>query len=78
MTPNNRRGPDDMEIDALTKKGKGYRGKGKNKKPMDRRRLAWCADVLAAWPKIAGSRKRTRTVYPTTRAGKAKAKERTV
>ena len=30
VTPNNRRGPDDMEIDALTKKGKG-KSKGKSK-----------------------------------------------
>ena len=31
VTPNNRRGPDDMEIDAFTKKGKGKgKGKGKN------------------------------------------------
>ena len=29
VTPNYRRGPGDMEIDALTKKGKGYKGKGK-------------------------------------------------
>ena len=28
VTSNNRRGPNDMEIDALTKKGKGYKGKG--------------------------------------------------
>ena len=32
VTPRNRRGPDGMEIDALTKKGsKGYKGKGKSK-----------------------------------------------
>ena len=31
VTANNRREPDDMEIDALTTKGKGYKGKGKNK-----------------------------------------------
>ena len=30
VTPNNRKGPDDMEIDALTKKGKG-KSKGKSK-----------------------------------------------
>ena len=28
-TPNSRRGPDDMEIDALTSKGKGHKGKRK-------------------------------------------------
>ena len=31
VTAKNRGGPDDMEIDALTKKGKGYEGKWKNK-----------------------------------------------
>ena len=31
VSPNNRRGPDDMEIDALTKKGKNHKGKGKSK-----------------------------------------------
>ena len=31
VTPNNRSGPDDMEIDALTKKGKGCKGKEKSK-----------------------------------------------
>ena len=31
VSPNNRRGPDDMEIDALTKKGKSHKGKGKSK-----------------------------------------------
>ena len=41
-------------------------------KPIDRRRLAACADVLVTWPKIAGSRKRARAVYPTTRARKRK------
>ena len=30
VTPDNRRGPHDMESDALTKKGKGYKGKGKS------------------------------------------------
>ena len=28
VTPNSRRGPDDMEIDVLTRKGKGHEGKG--------------------------------------------------
>ena len=31
VSPNNRKGPDDMEIDALTKKGKSHKGKGKSK-----------------------------------------------
>ena len=31
VTPNNRKGPDDMEIDPLTKKGKSHKGRGKNK-----------------------------------------------
>ena len=31
VSPNNRRGPADMEIDALTKKGKNHKGKGKSK-----------------------------------------------
>ena len=31
VTPNSRRRPDDMEIDALTKKGKSHKGKGKKK-----------------------------------------------
>ena len=44
VTPNNRKGPDDMEIVALTKKGKG-KSKGKGKTD-DRRRVALCADVL--------------------------------
>ena len=35
VTANNRRDPDDMEIDALTKKGKGYKGKGKGKNKTD-------------------------------------------
>ena len=26
VTPHNRKGPDDMEIDALTKRGKGHKG----------------------------------------------------
>ena len=31
VTPNNRRGPDDMEIDALMKKARGHKGKVKSK-----------------------------------------------
>ena len=31
VSPNNKKGPDDMEIDALTKKGKSHKGKGKGK-----------------------------------------------
>ena len=30
VSPNNKKGPDDMEIDALTKKGKSHKGKGKS------------------------------------------------
>ena len=30
VMPNNRKGPDDIEIDALTQKGKGHKGKGKH------------------------------------------------
>ena len=75
VTPSNRRGPDDMEIDPLTKQGKGYKGKGKRKTDGQKRRVASRADVLDTWPKIAGSRKRASVVpYPTTRASKAMAK----
>ena len=81
VTPNNRRGPDDMEIDALTKKGKGKKAR-ERAKLMDQRRIASYADVLATWPKIAGSRTQARAAHPTTRArkvkAKAKANERTV
>ena len=31
VSPNNKRGPDEMEIDPLTKKGKSHEGKGKSK-----------------------------------------------
>ena len=31
VSPNNKRGPDDMETDALTKKGKNHKGQGKSK-----------------------------------------------
>ena len=31
VSPNKKRGPDDMESDALTKKGKNHKGKGKSK-----------------------------------------------
>ena len=46
VSPNNRRGPDDMEIDALTKKGKSHKGKGKSKIDGEKR-VASYADVLA-------------------------------
>ena len=49
---------------------------------MDQRRVASCSDVVATWPKIAGSRTQAREVHPTARARKAKvkakAKERAV
>ena len=45
VSPNKKKGPDDMEIDALTKKGKSHKGKGKRAKPMDRNRVASCAAV---------------------------------
>ena len=32
VSPNNKKGPDDMEIDALTRKGKSHKGKGKSKR----------------------------------------------
>ena len=38
MTPNNRKGPDDMEIDALTKRGESHKGKGKSKTDRQRQR----------------------------------------
>ena len=36
VTPNRRKGPDDLEIDALTRKGKGCKGKGNRAKSKDR------------------------------------------
>ena len=75
VTPNIRKGPDDMEIDALTKKGKGKTRE--RAKLMHRKRFASCADV-------SGSRIRAKAAHPTTSArkakakAKAKAKERTV
>ena len=38
VSPNNKKGPDEMEIDALTKKGKSHEGKGKSK--ADREKLS--------------------------------------
>ena len=73
VTPSNRRGPDDMEIDALTKKGKG-KNKGKNK-------TRWIKDELLRvrtwWPhgqRLLVQGHRQGEVHPTAKARKAKAK----
>ena len=57
VTPNNRRGP-----------GKEKAKARERAKLMDQRRVASYADVLATWPKIAGSRTQARAAHPTTRA----------
>ena len=41
---------------------------------MDQRRVASCADVVATWPKIAGSRTQAKEVHPTARSKKGKGK----
>ena len=78
VTPNNRRGPDDMEIDASTKKGKGYKGNGKNNTDPTTDELPRVRTCWSHGQRLLGSRKLTRAVYPTTRARNAKAKARTV
>ena len=41
---------------------------------MDQRRVASCADVVATWPKIVGSRTQAREVHPTSKGKKGKGK----
>ena len=69
-----------MEIDALTKRGRGYKGKEKNKNDGQKTSCFVCGRV-GHMAKGCWSRKRARAVRcPTTRArkGKAKAKEKPV
>ena len=65
--------------DQMTWRSMPWRRKAKAKareraKLMDQRRVASYADVLATWPKIAGSRTQARVAHPTARARKVKAK----
>ena len=78
VTPSNRRGPDDMEIDALTKKGKG-KNKGKSKTDGSKTSCFVCGRG-GHMAKDCWSRTQAREVHPTARArkAKAKAKERAV
>ena len=43
---------------------------------MDQTRVTSCADVLATWPKIAGSRTQARAAHPTTRAQQRQSRHR--
>ena len=47
VTPNNRKGPDEMEVGALTKKDKSHKGKGKEQNGRTEDELPRVADVLA-------------------------------
>ena len=42
VTPNNRRGPDDTKIDALTKRGKGHEGKERSETDGQKRSCFVC------------------------------------
>ena len=63
VSPNNKRGPDDMEIDALTRKGKSHKYKGKSK--TDGQRLL-----------VQGQEQRWTAQQQRKEKGKAKAKEK--
>ena len=45
ISPDNKRKPDDMEIDALTKKGKSHRGKGKSEAERQKSSCFGCGRV---------------------------------
>ena len=45
VSPNNKREPDDMDIDALTKKGKSHKGKGKSKADREKSSCFVCGRV---------------------------------
>ena len=78
----NKKGPDDMEIDALTKKGKSHKGKGKHKTDGQKTSCSVCGRV-GHMPRDCSFKDTSKGVTPNNRSKKkvkarAQAKERTV